>query len=98
MEKLSFSAQDALLADNFDSLRGLEGDGAKAYFSVFDQMILQQKEQFYFHERTRRPPKDFVNALLSFAYSLLAVECKSALETVGIDPYVGFFIQIVRVE
>lgn len=91
VERLSFSAQDALLADNFDSLRGLEGDGAKAYFSVFDQMILQQKEQFYFHERTRRPPKDFVNTLLSFAYSLLAVECKSALETVGIDPYVGFF-------
>lgn len=91
VEKLSFSAQAVLLTDNFDSLRGLEGDGAKAYFSVFDQMILQQKEQFYVHERTRRPPRDFVNALLSFAYSLLAMECKSALETVGIDPYVGFF-------
>lgn len=89
--KLLASAEAAQLADNFDSLRGIEGDSAKAYFSVFDQMILQQKEHFYFHERNRRPPKDLTNALLSFAYSMLTTECQSALETVGIDPYVGFF-------
>lgn len=91
VEKLSVSAKVAQTVDDFDSLRGIEGDSAKLYFSVFAEMILQQKEQFYFHERSRRPPKDYTNALLSFAYSLLAAECQSALETVGIDPYVGFF-------
>lgn len=90
-EKLSAAAKTVQTVEDFDSLRGIEGDSAKLYFSVFAEMILQQKEQFYFHERSRRPPKDFTNALLSFAYSLLAAECQSALETVGIDPYVGFF-------
>ena len=54
-------------------------------------MILQQKESFYFHGRTKRPPLDRVNAMLSFAYSLLAGMCGSALEAVGLDPYVGFY-------
>ena len=72
-----------------DSLRGLEGIGAAAYFSVLDDMILQGKETFFFHERSRRPPLDAFNAMLSFAYSLLAHDCASALESVGLDAYVG---------
>lgn len=72
-------------------LLGVEGESASVYFSVFDDLILQQKDEFYFHNRNRRPPLDNVNAMLSFAYSLLANMCASALETVGLDPYVGFF-------
>ena len=75
---------------DLDSLRGLEGIGAAAYFDVLDEMILSGKEDFFFHERSRRPPLDRVNALLSFAYSLLAHDCASALEAVGLDSYVGF--------
>ena len=73
-----------------DSLRGLEGSGASAYFSLLDEMILQGKETFYFHERSRRPPLDAFNAMLSFAYSLLTHDCASALESVGLDAYVGY--------
>ena len=75
---------------DLDSLRGLEGIGAAAYFDVLDEMILSGKEDFFFHERSRRPPLNRVNALLSFAYSLLAHDCASALEAVGLDSYVGF--------
>lgn len=75
---------------DLESLRGLEGAAANGYFGVFDQMILRQKDDFYFHERNRRPPLDNVNAMLSFAYSLLANDCVSALESVGLDAYVGF--------
>ena len=73
------------------ALRGLEGEAASVYFSVFDDMILQQKDTFSFHGRNKRPPRDEVNAMLSFAYTLLTSMCASALETVGLDPYVGFF-------
>lgn len=76
---------------NTDTLRGLEGEAASVYFSVFDDMILQQKEDFRFDGRNRRPPMDAVNAMLSFAYTLLTSMCAGALETVGLDPYVGFF-------
>ena len=75
---------------SLDSLRGLEGAGATAYFSVLDDMILQGKDTFFFRERSRRPPLDAFNAMLSFAYSLLAHDCASALESVGLDAYVGF--------
>ena len=75
---------------DLDSLRGLEGSGATAYFSVFDDMILRDKECFYYHGRNRRPPLDNVNAMLSFAYSLLTSDCAAALESVGLDAYVGF--------
>lgn len=77
-------------AESIDQIRGIEGEAASVYFSVFDELILQQKEQFYFAKRNRRPPMDKVNALLSFAYTLLAGMCKSSLEAVGLDPYVGF--------
>lgn len=79
-----------LAETSLESLRGLEGTGAAAYFGVLDDMILGDKETFYFHGRNRRPPLDPVNALLSFAYSLLAHDCTSALESVGLDAYVGF--------
>lgn len=75
---------------SIDSLRGLEGVGASAYFGVFDDMILRDKDSFSFHGRNRRPPLDNVNAMLSFAYSLLTSDCASALEGVGLDAYVGF--------
>lgn len=77
-------------ATSLDSLRGLEGVGAAAYFDVFDDRILRDKDAFFFHGRNRRPPLDNVNAMLSFAYSLLTSECASALESVGLDAYVGF--------
>lgn len=73
-----------------DTLRGVEGLAAKAYFAVFDHLILNNKETFYFRGRSRRPPLDPLNALLSFAYSLLANDCAAALEAVGLDSYVGF--------
>ena len=73
-----------------DSLRGLEGRVAAAYFSLLDEMILQGRETFYFHARSRRPPLDAFNAMLSFAYSLLTHDCASALESVGLDAYVGY--------
>lgn len=76
--------------ESLDSLRGFEGMGAAAYFGVFDEMILAKKEDFSFQGRSRRPPLDSVNALLSFSYSLLAHDCAAAAEAVGLDSYVGF--------
>ena len=73
-----------------DSLRGLEGAAATVYFGVLDEMILNQKDVFTFHGRSRRPPLDPMNAMLSFAYSLLGHDCAAALESVGLDSYVGF--------
>ncbi len=75
---------------SMETLRGIEGEAASLYFSVFDELILQQKETFSFQGRNRRPPLDEINALLSFTYTLLANMTASALETVGLDPYVGF--------
>ena len=81
---------DVLKETSLDSLRGLEGTGATAYFGVFDEMILNQDDAFTFQSRSRRPPLDPVNAMLSFAYALLSNDCASALESVGLDSYVGF--------
>lgn len=77
-------------ADNLEILRGLEGNAAKQYFGVFEQMILQQKEDFRFSDRNRRPPLDNMNALLSFLYTLLTHDVIGALETAGLDPQMGF--------
>lgn len=73
-----------------DQIRGVEGEAANRYFSIFNQMIVAQKSDFTFQGRSRRPPKDRVNAMLSFLYTLLAHDVQSALETVGLDSYVGF--------
>lgn len=75
---------------SLDILRGLEGNAARAYFEVFDHLIVQQKESFFFRERSRRPPLDNMNALLSFLYTLLRHDVEAALEAVGLDPAVGF--------
>lgn len=85
-ETLSALSTCKRLAD----LMAFEGSAAKIYFGVFDHLILQQKEDFRFEERNRRPPRDNMNSLLSFLYTLLTNECVSALETVGLDPFVGF--------
>ncbi|MCL2377726.1 MAG: type I-C CRISPR-associated endonuclease Cas1c [Defluviitaleaceae bacterium] len=71
-------------------LFGIEGEAASQYFSVFDEMILSNKEDFFFRGRSRRPPLDNVNALLSFVYTLLANDISAALSAVGLDPFVGF--------
>lgn len=73
-----------------DEVRGAEGDAAKAYFSVFDHMIRTNKDEFTFRGRNRRPPIDPVNALLSFVYGMIRNECTAALESVGLDPQMGF--------
>jgi len=75
---------------SLDTLRGWEGEAARSYFSVFDHLITQQKASFKFVKRSRRPPLDNVNALLSFVYTLLAHDVGSALESVGLDPQVGY--------
>ena len=76
--------------NSLDVVRGFEGDAAHTYFSVFDQLIVAQKDGFQFVERNRRPPLDNVNCLLSFVYTLLVHDIRSALESVGLDPAVGF--------
>jgi len=73
-----------------DVVRGHEGDAARAYFAVFNHLITAQKEDFFFHERSRRPPLDNMNALLSFLYTLLVHDVAGALEGVGLDPAVGY--------
>lgn len=77
-------------AADTDAVRGFEGLAAAEYFAAFNHLILDQKEAFVFRERSRRPPLDAVNALLSFIYTILAHDVRSALETVGLDPAVGF--------
>lgn len=77
-------------AENLDTLRGMEGSASSDYFSVFNELILAQDTEFVFDGRNRRPPKDNVNAMLSFAYVILSNDCASALESVGLDAYVGF--------
>ncbi|MBI2908634.1 MAG: type I-C CRISPR-associated endonuclease Cas1 [Chloroflexi bacterium] len=75
---------------SLDSVRGREGEAARRYFGVFNHLIVAQKDDFFFHERSRRPPLDNMNALLSFLYTLLAHDVAAALETVGLDPAVGY--------
>lgn len=89
-DRLYKSLKEIQEITDLEKLRGMEGKAAEYYFSVFDNMILNQKDEFYFNNRNRRPPLDNVNALLSFAYSILAGDCGNALESVGLDPYVGF--------
>lgn len=79
-----------LSSSDVDEVRGIEGQGTAEYFSVFSQLILDKRQDFPFDTRNRRPPLDPVNALLSFVYTLLAHDVRSALESVGLDPSVGF--------
>jgi len=75
---------------DLDTVRGMEGDAAHVYFSVFDNLIVSQKEDFFFHGRNRHPPLDNVNCLLSFLYTIVMHDIRSALESAGLDPQTGF--------
>ena len=90
VKHLGWCRKHIMEAADMDILRGEEGHAANSYFGVFDHLILHQKEDFPFNGRNRRPPKDEVNAMLSFVYTLVANDVAAALETVGLDPYVGF--------
>ena len=94
VKKASLQLKNALdliqNAESKEQLRGYEGESASIYFGVFDELILQQKKDFAFSGRNKRPPLDNVNAMLSFVYTLLTNQIASALETVGLDPYVGY--------
>lgn len=89
-KQLDWSRNNVTEANNMETLRGEEGQAANVYFGVFDHLILHQKSDFSFKGRSRRPPKDEVNAMLSFVYTLMANDIAAALESVGLDPYVGF--------
>ena len=93
VKKASHQLKDSLgyiqNAESKEQLRGYEGEAASIYFGVFDELILQQKKDFHFQGRSKRPPMDPTNAMLSFVYTLLTNQIVSALETVGLDPYVG---------
>jgi CRISPR-associated protein Cas1 len=89
-QKLSNAMRRLQAESSLDILRGIEGESADAYFSVFDYLITSQKDDFKFCERNRRPPLDKINCLLSFIYTILMHDVRSALESVGLDPAVGF--------
>lgn len=75
---------------DLDEIRGIEGDAAHVYFDVFDHLVIRNKNDFFFHGRNRRPPLDRLNCLLSFLYTLILHDVRSALECSGLDPAVGF--------
>jgi len=77
-------------AGDADSVRGYEGDAARVYFNVFPHLLRQNRAEFTPNGRTRRPPLDRMNALLSFLYGLLRHDCAAALQAAGLDPSVGF--------
>jgi CRISPR-associated protein Cas1 len=81
---------DAQRTTEVDTLRGVEGEAARAYFGVFNHLVTAQKDDFAFHERSRRPPLDNINALLSFLYAMLAHDARAACEASGLDAAVGF--------
>ncbi len=87
---LAGSINQLMESSLLEEIRGIEGNAASQYFSMIDQLILRNKQDFFFRERNRRPPLDNMNAMLSFLYTLLANDCTSALSSVGLDPYVGF--------
>ena len=88
VRRLAFSLDNLRLASSYAEVMGIEGEAANSYFAIFDQLI--RNKGLVFNGRARRPPTDPINAMLSFAYTLLTQECASALTGVGLDPYVGF--------
>ena len=88
--RLSDAARRSAQSRDVNSIRGIEGEAARAYFGVFDDLVRNDEPTFAFPGRSRRPPLDPLNALLSFLYALLVHDCRSALESVGLDPAVGF--------
>lgn len=89
-KRLARIADKLLTETDLNLMRGYEGEAAQAYFGVFDHLIRVDSSAMRFHGRSRRPPRDAVNALLSFLYTLVTHDCRSALESVGLDPAVGF--------
>ncbi len=90
-KSLAVNLRNLEFAETLDSIRGLEGDAAHVYFGQFNVMIKPQyREDFKYTKRSRRPPKDAINALISFLYALLLNDCRSALETVGLDSQLGY--------
>lgn len=89
-DQLKRSLVSTSRTNDIDELRGIEGEAAALYFSVFDKLILSKADIFYFSTRNRRPPRDPVNAMLSFGYAILTNDCVAALEGVGLDPQLGF--------
>lgn len=88
--QLSHIGRRVLSADNVDILRGMEGEAASVYFGIFNALVRHDDDAFAFTRRSRRPPLDRINALLSFLYAMLGHDCRSALEAHGLDPQVGF--------
>lgn len=89
-EEMQNSLSQIIECKDAETLLGIEGKLASRYFHIFDELIINQKAEFCFTGRNRRPPMDYTNALLSFAYALLANSCADALEGAGLDAYVGF--------
>ncbi|MFW6028975.1 MAG: type I-C CRISPR-associated endonuclease Cas1c [Halanaerobiales bacterium] len=81
-------------SDDVSQVRGFEGIAAKNYFSAFDDMIINEDKEFRFEKRTKRPPRNIVNAMLSYLYVILNHDCSSALESVGLDPQIGFLHEL----
>ena len=90
VRRLGDAARRANRPHSTDEVRGIEGEGARAYYGVFGDLVRMEEADFSFERRSRRPPLNPVNALLSFLYTLLVHDCRSALEVVGLDPSVGF--------
>ena len=88
---ISASIESVYETGNIDSVRGYEGECSRKYFEVFNELIIKNKDDFVFVNRTKYPPLDRVNAMLSYFYTILSLDIQAALETVGLDPYIGFF-------
>lgn len=91
ISKLSTDIEKLYMTEDYDVIMGIEGNCAKSYFGIFNNLILHQKEDFWLTMRTKRPPMDRTNAMLSFMYAIVTADCASALESVGLDSYVGFY-------
>jgi len=88
--QITESLKKLLKCEDAEVIRAIEGNAAHYYFRSFDELILRNKDEYTFSNRNRRPPTDPINAMLSFAYTLLTSECRNALESAGLDSYVGF--------
>ncbi len=89
-DKLASALSRLPKCEDIDQVRGIEGESARAYFSSFDRMVREDRETFRFNGRNRRPPRDPINALISFLYALLMNDCVAGAEGVGLDPQMGF--------
>lgn len=91
IKRLGASIRHAKVIDSIESLRGIEGEAAATYFSVFSELIKQQvRDDFQFSGRNRRPPRDPVNAMLSFVYAIIGQDVSAALNGIGLDPQMGY--------